>query len=109
MAKAKPAAEKPKSASQAARDLIAEGVSEPADIIAEAKKRWKMTVSKPTVYNIKSSGKTKKKAKAKRKAKAKATAKKGSTQDAVNALKGVVDQQGMEKTRELLDIMEALG
>ncbi len=105
MAKAKPAAEKPKSASQAARDLIAEGVSEPADIIAEAKKRWKMTVSKPTVYNIKSSGKGKKKAKAK----PKATAKKGSTQDAVKALKGVVDQQGMEKTRELLDIMEALG
>jgi len=35
-----------------------------------------MTVSKPTVYNIKSSGKAKKKAKAKPKAKAKATAKK---------------------------------
>jgi len=109
MAKAKPAAEKPKSASQAVRDLIAEGVKEPADIIAEAKKRWKMTVSKPTVYNIKSSGKGKKKAKAKPKAKPKATAKKGSTQDAVKALKGVVDQQGIEKTRELLDIMEALG
>ncbi|MBL7044171.1 MAG: hypothetical protein ISR77_36415 [Pirellulaceae bacterium] len=41
--------------------------------------------------------------------KPKATAKKGSTKDAVKALKGVVDQQGMEKTRELLDIMEALG
>jgi len=68
--------------------LIAEGVKEPADIIAEAKKRWKMTVSKPTVYNIKSSGKGKKKAKAKPKAKAKATAKKGSTQGAVKALKG---------------------
>ena len=95
--------EKPKSASQAVRDLIADGVTEPADIIAEAKKRWKMTVSKPTVYNIKSSGKGKKKAKAK------ATAKKGSTQDAVKALKGVVDQQGIEKTRELLEIMEALG
>ena len=65
-----------------------------------------MTVSKPTVYNIKSSGKAKKKAKPK--AKPKATAKKGSTQDAVKALKGVVDQQGLEKTRELLDIMEAL-
>ena len=87
--------------------MIAEGVKEPADIIGEAKKRWKMTVSKPTVYNIKSSGKTKKKAKPK--AKPKATAKKGSTKDAVKALKGVVDQQGMEKTRELLDIMEALG
>ena len=86
--------------------MIAEGVTEPADIIAEAKKRWKMTVSKPTVYNIKSSGKAKKKAKPK--AKPKATAKKGSTQDAVKALKGVVDQQGLEKTRELLDIMEAL-
>jgi len=108
MAKAKPAAEKPKSASQAVRDLIAEGVKEPAEIIAEAKKRWKMTVSKPTVYNIKSSGKGKKK-KAKPKAKPRATAKIGSTQDAVKALKGVVDQQGMEETRELLDIMEALG
>ena len=43
------------------------------------------------------------------KAKPKAAAKGGSTQDAVKALKGVVDQQGMEKTRELLDIMEALG
>jgi len=68
-----------------------------------------MTVSKPTVYNIKSSSKGKKKSKAKPKAKRKTTAKKGSTQDAVKALKGVVDQQGMEKTRELLDIMEALG
>jgi len=89
--------------------LIAEGVTEPADIIAEAKKRWNMTVSEPTVYTVKLSGKGKKKAKAKPKAKAKATAKKGSTQDAVKALKGVVDQQGMERTRELLDIMEALG
>jgi len=71
-------AEKPKSASQAVRDLIAEGVTDTADIIAEAENRWKMTVSKPTVYNIKSSGKAKKKkAKAKPKAKAKATAKKG--------------------------------
>ena len=98
------------SASQAVRDLIAEGVTKPADIIAEAKKRWKMTVTKPTVYNIKSSGKAKK-SKAKPKAKAKAkpkAAKGGSTQDAVKALKAVVDQQGMEKIRELLDIMEAL-
>ncbi|MBC8868008.1 MAG: hypothetical protein H8E44_01255 [Planctomycetes bacterium] len=71
-----------------------------------------MTISKPTIYNIKSAGKAKKKPKAKPKAKAKAkpkAAKGGSTQDAVKALKGVVDQQGMEKTRELLDIMEALG
>jgi len=76
---------------------------------AEAKKRWKMTVSKPTVYNIKSAGKAKKKAKPKAKAKAKLKAAKGgSTQDAVKALKGVVDQQGIERTRELLDIMEAL-
>ena len=88
--------------------MIADGVTEPADIIAEAKKRWKMTVSKPTVYNIKSSGKAKKEAKPKAKAKPKAAAKGGSTQDAVKALKGVVDQQGIEKTRELLDIMEAL-
>jgi len=53
--------------------------------------------------------KAKKAAKKKPAAKPKAAAKGGSTQDAVKALKGVVDQQGMEKTRELLDIMEALG
>ena len=54
--------------------------------------RWKMTVSKPTVYNIKSFGKAKKKVKPKAKAKAKpkAAAKGGSTQDAVKALKGPV-------------------
>ncbi len=56
-----------------------------------------MAVSKPTVYNVKASAEAKGKSKA------------ASTQDAVKALKGVVDQQGMEKTRELLDIMEALG
>jgi len=49
-----------------------------------------MAVSKPTVYNIKSSGNAKKKAKPKAKAKPKpkAAAKGGSTQDAVKALKG---------------------
>ena len=89
--------------------MIAEGVTGTADIIAEAKNRWKLAVSKPMVYTIKSSGKAKKKAKPKAKAKAKPKAAKGeSTQDAVKALEGVVGQQGIEKTRELLDIMEAL-
>ncbi|MBC8873842.1 MAG: hypothetical protein H8E44_30755 [Planctomycetes bacterium] len=59
---------------------------------------------------MKSATKAKKKAKPKAKAtaKPKAAAKGGSTQDAVKALKGVVDQHGLDKTRELLDIMEAL-
>ena len=112
MAKAaKPAAEKPASKSAAIRALLAEGINTSADVIAEAKKRWKLTVTKGDFYNVKSASKAKKskaKPKAKAKAKPKAAAKTGTTQDAVKALKGVVDQQGMEKTRELLDIMEAL-
>jgi len=70
--------------------LIADGVTGTAEIIAEAIKRWKMDVSKPTVYNVKASSKAKK-SKAKPKAKAKAkprAAKGGSTQDAVKALEG---------------------
>ena len=112
MAKAaKPAAEKPASKSAAIRALLAEGMDKSADVIAEAKKRWKLTVTKGDFYNVKSATKAKKpkaKPKAKATAKPKAAAKGGSTQDAVKALKGVVDQQGLDKTRELLDIMEAL-
>jgi len=113
MAKAKPAAEKPASKSAAIRALLADGIDKSADVIAEAKKRWKLAVTKGDFYNVKSATKAKKKAKLKAKPKAKARAKPkaakgGSTQDAVKALKGVVDHQGIEKTRELLDIMEAL-
>ena len=77
--------------------------------VTEAQKRWKLKVTKGDYYNAKPKAKKKAKPKAKATAKPKAAAKGGSTQDAVKALKGVVDQQGMEKTRELLDIMEALG
>ena len=110
MAKAaKPAAEKPASKSAAIRALLAEGMDKSADVIAEAKKRWKLAVTKGDFYNVKSATKAKKKPKPKAKAKAKPKAAKGgSTQDAVKALKGVVDQQGLEKARELLGIMEAL-
>ncbi len=82
MGKAKPAAEKPTSKSAAVRALLAEGMDKSADVIAEAKKRWKMTITKGDFYNVKSATKAKKKPKAKPKAKPMVTRRRKGTSSA---------------------------